>query len=478
MPRVVRAWIACLLVAASASAQANAEPALRIERELFVRGGYSVCLAWSADGKWIASAGQCGEVLLLSAETGAVVHELEAEPGPCGVGFAADGHTLVVVGRDQSHWNVATGALRERHSLPPPGESVDSLVGPREASAAAVRIVGEARRSRAGWPVAVRWDGCSVQAGAGELQFHHHEELQRRVPLPHRQALEGAVLTADGRYCMAYRGEALFLLEVSTGRSVALPPSVAGRPLPYHAGPEIVLWSPGGAARAHDSGTRLTWWSGDALRAGHEEPVRTFDLGRAKNRSGCLPYFSRDGRHVGHGNQVFDLLRPGRALWTAPGIPFDGLQPHDGAAEALVVYSVSSCMGMGFGNGWVEAVRSDGTVIGKTRMGGYVHWADYSPDGRHLGMVTERGIEVLTADGLVSVSRTSGQLLGGAAAWVDDDRLLVAHAEPTLLELHDTHGPLLVLPLSGLVQSVAVARDGQRAIAAMNDRIVVLHIAR
>ncbi len=65
---VAAAWIVSLLAAAFASAQAG--PRLQVEREIVLRGGSSACVAWSPDGRWIASAGECGEVLVLSRESG------------------------------------------------------------------------------------------------------------------------------------------------------------------------------------------------------------------------------------------------------------------------------------------------------------------------------------------------------------------------------------------------------------------------
>jgi hypothetical protein len=102
------------LVGAPIPAQAPAAPRLRVEREIFVHGGQSSCLAWSANGKWIASGGQCGEVLLLSAATGEVVRELEADAECRRVAFSPDSASLAVSGRQVTVWDVASGQLRGR----------------------------------------------------------------------------------------------------------------------------------------------------------------------------------------------------------------------------------------------------------------------------------------------------------------------------------------------------------------------------
>lgn len=114
MSRVARSWTVWLLAAVPLLAQAPATPRLRVEREVFVRGGSSTCLAWSPDGRWIASGGECGEVLVLDAATGGLVHELEGDT-KCGrVAFSADGASLAAVGTEVLVWDVASGRLRAR----------------------------------------------------------------------------------------------------------------------------------------------------------------------------------------------------------------------------------------------------------------------------------------------------------------------------------------------------------------------------
>jgi WD40 repeat protein len=113
-------WGLLGVMTASAVAQ-DAEPLLRIEREVVVRGGRSHSLAWSRDGRWIASGGECGEVLILDAQTGRVLHELQAsEQSVARVAFSPDGHTLAVAGSDLSIWNVAEGVLFARFEIKEP----------------------------------------------------------------------------------------------------------------------------------------------------------------------------------------------------------------------------------------------------------------------------------------------------------------------------------------------------------------------
>ena len=101
------------LIAAPANAQSSAAPrtaALRldIERELVCSGGQSAMLAWSRDGAWIASRGECGDVVIVAAADGAVRHQF-TPAGTGGIWFAPDRPVLAVVGDDVVLWSVPDG---------------------------------------------------------------------------------------------------------------------------------------------------------------------------------------------------------------------------------------------------------------------------------------------------------------------------------------------------------------------------------
>lgn len=86
-----------------------------LERELVLREGRSTCLAWSADGRWLASGGECGEVLVVDATHGAVRHELlTGSGGIARVEFTPDGRSLVALGEELVLWDLTTGEELER----------------------------------------------------------------------------------------------------------------------------------------------------------------------------------------------------------------------------------------------------------------------------------------------------------------------------------------------------------------------------
>tara|TARA_R110002072_G_scaffold162687_2_gene314800 strand:- start:11687 stop:13549 length:1863 start_codon:yes stop_codon:yes gene_type:complete len=90
--------------------QAKPEPALQIERELFQVGGESHALRFSPNGKWLASGGDRGDVVVLDVASGQIVHQLEAsDHWVGGLRFSPSGDRLAVVGRSLTVWNLKTG---------------------------------------------------------------------------------------------------------------------------------------------------------------------------------------------------------------------------------------------------------------------------------------------------------------------------------------------------------------------------------
>jgi hypothetical protein len=86
---------------------ASATPALRIGRDLVLHDGVSTAVAFSHDGRWVASAGECGDLLLVDTERNEVVHTLLPSTGPIGrLAFAPHAPLLAIAGADVSVWSL------------------------------------------------------------------------------------------------------------------------------------------------------------------------------------------------------------------------------------------------------------------------------------------------------------------------------------------------------------------------------------
>ncbi|MEO6594105.1 MAG: hypothetical protein ABIP94_05080, partial [Planctomycetota bacterium] len=98
------------LAAAMLPAQVETKPQLLVERELFLIGGESHSLCYSLDGKWLASGGDRGEVVVVDAVTGAVRTVIEvSDHWIGGLHFSPDGERLAVVGRSFTLWDMRSG---------------------------------------------------------------------------------------------------------------------------------------------------------------------------------------------------------------------------------------------------------------------------------------------------------------------------------------------------------------------------------
>jgi WD40 repeat protein len=79
--------------------------------------GFVNDVAWSPDGKLIASAGDDGKVILWDAVTGRALHTLEHEAAVTGVAFNPNGGTLLTAGRHIQMWDAQTGKLIDTFRL-------------------------------------------------------------------------------------------------------------------------------------------------------------------------------------------------------------------------------------------------------------------------------------------------------------------------------------------------------------------------
>jgi len=536
----------CFATLAAATAQSPA-PLLQIEREVFVDGGRTHSLAWSPDGRWIASGGECGDVIVLGADTGETVRTFAASDQRIGcLAFSPDGGTLAVSGRDLSLWDTASWTLKQREDTKgwhvadlawsthgnrlacvsgrgrtvvlgardlqgavagtrvghtarvvwrdeSPVIGVDdkgmlSGLGPARFTLPSVhgmcvspdarlaliwnheRVVahdadGERFAVDGGGPAAVRNDGTWVRAAVGELCFYVESELLRRVPLPRRLAPERGVLTADGRFGALHQTYGpLRVFDVATGAVMQTPADQRGVPIPYFAGPELVLWND---ARAGRFGGTLSWWSIELLCAG-KGPVRQVALDDICWAYGRGPTISRDGRFCGGAGSVTDLVAGQHSRWSLP-VMADNLIPADGGELALQVFSLFQKPD------GIRLFSRDGLVAELLIEGQTC--ASLSPDGSRVLYVNGEGVRFVNARTLEVEALVEGGC--GAIEWVDDRRLLACGwgGQPTLDLLDTTGVSLSSVALADHGHSINLDRDSRRALVLLHDRVVIVRIA-
>jgi len=103
------------LLATAPVAQETTFPRITIERTLEVRGGRSHALSWSPDGRWLASGGDRGDVVVYAWPSGERKHQFRASDHWVGnVTFSPDAKRLAVFGRDVSLWSLEDGSLLAR----------------------------------------------------------------------------------------------------------------------------------------------------------------------------------------------------------------------------------------------------------------------------------------------------------------------------------------------------------------------------
>jgi WD40 repeat protein len=110
-----RSLLVASLVLLAVVPRGQAEPLLQIEHNTRIH-----CLAWSADGKTLATGAEARGIRLIDIPSGKLRTTIQTGYTVSGIAFAPDSKTIAIrqVGQDMSIWNVATGQQERSGGLP------------------------------------------------------------------------------------------------------------------------------------------------------------------------------------------------------------------------------------------------------------------------------------------------------------------------------------------------------------------------
>ncbi len=463
---------------------------------------------WSPDGKWIVIRRNNRTAVLLHSESLTEARRFETENNILSVAFSTDGRRIALGIRDRTiliH-DAHTGKyLDEEESVGHPTD-IAFVQGDAIATIGSTGFHqvfdGDAQRLASTRPVGcmhVQHDRkrCVIQAGRFAYFFAPNAERIRReatsvvalhpdgtrwvrvrgehlelmtgdrpdwsVPSPNRAAIEGMILTGDGRFAALFANQRWSVHDVRTGDELDVGDLFAnGWPVQHSARPELVI--------VH--GAKLEYWAIGSRGKSHR--VRELELAIAPSPSNYGPQrMFRDGDTLTIGPWIYALDDPENAKTNSGVSPHSTVIPVAGGQRLVVFNTEVSWDGAA---ATVSLRHLDDNPVDVYDLTGIANQdRDVSPNRSRVVVCGQSATHVLDTKSLelIGKSRTPWR----CTRFIDDDHVLAGNADGLSLWNTSRADSTLTLDLGGIT-AVEVDGRGRTALASTGNRVFVIEIAQ